>query len=275
MSLKVLTLTLAAAAYASPFVALSQGTNDDPLEPCQPQGASGLNPPSVGSSLSTLYTDVLGSVKDIHWKKRSNVVVREDGFGCRKSLDCVNVQNLNIPMCYDKFTTNFAFADGSYGSLTTGEYTAGSASANLFTGDYSNGSDKGNIYANAPQDKPNTSTLSIPPQFTGTGVGGAVPASELGSIIVYTTIIPGTTFTAPTTVPATTKVATVSGQVVSSTVDAKTITGATTIAPETLTVTEAAPSSSSTGGAGNNAIDNTRSAGMSIIGAVLYVLYAL
>lgn len=270
MSLKTFALALATVACASPFESLSKATSDDPCEPCQPQGATGTSPPAIGSDLSSLYIDVLQSVKDIHFQERS-VVPRAEGFCCRQSLDCVNVQNLNIAMCYDKFTTNFGFADGSYGSLTTGNYSSSGTVVNLFTGDYPGG----NIYTNEPQDKPNTETLSIPPQWTGTGVGGPIPASQLGSIVVYTTTIPGTTITAPTTVPESVMVETISGKTLSSTVAPVTYTGATTVAPQTRTVTETpAASSSSTGAAGTVTVDSTRSFGISFLSAVMYALYA-
>ncbi|KAF1939605.1 hypothetical protein EJ02DRAFT_254219 [Clathrospora elynae] len=275
MSLKFLSLALAAIASASPFESLSKASNDDPCEPCQPKGASGLTPPAVGTELSSLYTDVLGSVKDISAGKRS-VHARAEGFCCRQSLNCVNVQNLNIPMCYDRFTTNFAFADGSYGSLTTGDYHSGGSDVNLVSGNYTKDGASANIYASDPQAKPNTSTLSIPAQFTGTGVGAAIPATELGSIIVYTTTIPGTTYTAPTTVPQTVEVATVSGLQVSTTKAATTIEHATTIAPQTSVVTQTnTAAASSTGAAGQVAVDSTRSVGMSLLGSLMYALYVL
>ncbi|KAH7081850.1 hypothetical protein BKA63DRAFT_221196 [Paraphoma chrysanthemicola] len=276
MSLKFFALALAATAYASPLESPNKASNDDPCEPCQPNGATGLTPPAFGSALKSLYTDVLGSVKGISFNKRapSSLLVRDSGFCCRASLDCVNVQNLNIPMCYDKFTTNYAFADGSYGSLTTGEYTSGGNSANLLTGTYASNGQQGDIYSAAPGDKPNTSTLSIPPQYTGTGTGSAVPANQLGSIIVYTTVIPGTTYTGPTTVPGTVRVATVSGVPVSTSVPARTVTQATTIAEQTTVVTstqQAAASASSTGAAGR-VVGEAR---MGVLGALAYALYAL
>jgi hypothetical protein len=279
MSLKFLTLALATVAYASPLESPNKGSNDDPCEPCQPKGASGTTPPSIGPDLSSLYTDVLVSVKDIKFQKRSttSLAVRESGFCCRASLDCLNVQNLNIPMCYDKFTTNFAFADGSYGSLTTGEYSSGGNSANLISGDYKSGSQQGNIYAANAQDKPNTATLSIPPQYTGTGVGSAVPADQIGSIIVYTTTIPGQTFTAPTTLPQSVMVKTVSGVLVSTTVPATTITQATTLAEQTSVVTASkqADASPSTGAGSRVGVDETRSVGIGMLSALMYALYAL
>jgi hypothetical protein len=272
MSLKFITLALATLAYASPFESLNKATNDDPCNPCQPSGASGLTPPSVGS----LYTNVLGSVKDIKFQGRA-LTPRASGFCCRASLNCVNVQSLNIPMCYDKFTTNFAFADGSYGSLTTGEYNSGGNKANLITGEFTSGDQKGNIYSADPNAKPNTSTLSIPPQYTGTGVGSAVPANQLGSIIVYTTTIPGTTYSAPTTLPQTVLVKTVSGQAISTTVAPNTITQATTVAPQTtvVTSTQAAAASTSAAAGARVGVDEARSAGMGLLGALVYALYAL
>lgn len=274
MSLKYLTLALAATAAAapgSPFQALeAQASSDNPCEPCQPSGSTGGTVPAVGSGLSSLYIDVLNSVKDISFNKRGLTARAESGFCCVKSLNCVNVQSVNIAMCYDKFTTNYKLADGSFGSLTSGDYTSSDGtSVNLLSGDYSGG----NIYSAAPQDKPNTSTLSVPPQYTGTGVGAAIPASELGSVIVYTTTIPGTTFTAPTTVPGTIRAATVNGVEVSTSIAPQTITQATTVAPQTTVVTTQVPeSASSHGGAGAIGYDSSKSFGVSVLGALMYFL---
>ncbi|KAJ4356979.1 hypothetical protein N0V95_002851 [Ascochyta clinopodiicola] len=277
MSLKYFTLALAATAYAapgSPFQALeAQASSDNPCEPCQPSGATGTDPPAVGSDLSSLYVNVLNSVQGISFSKRGLTArAANSGFCCVASLNCVNVQSLNIPMCYDKFTTNFKFPDGSYGSLTTGDYNSKGQDINLLSGNFSGG----NIYSAAPQDKPNTSTLSVPAQYTGTGVGAAIPASELGSVIVYTTIIPGTTFTAPTTIPGTIRAATVNGVEVSTSVAPQTITQATTVAPQTTVITTQVPdataAASSKGAAGAVGVDSSKSFGVSIMGALMYFL---
>ncbi|KAL1597307.1 hypothetical protein SLS60_008891 [Paraconiothyrium brasiliense] len=176
MSLRIATLALFAGALATPFEKVAR----DSCNPCNPKGATGTNPPSLGPDLSSLYTDILASVEDIHFDTRSDSVeARDDGFCCAETLDCVNVQNLSIPMCYDKFTTNFAFSDRSYGSLTTGDYTQGGSEANLLTGEYSKDGSEGNIYSNDPSAKPNTATLSIPPQWTESGVGSAIPATAI------------------------------------------------------------------------------------------------
>ncbi|OAG03721.1 uncharacterized protein CC84DRAFT_1165908 [Paraphaeosphaeria sporulosa] len=183
MSLRLISLAFIASALATPLEKLAR----DACNACNPSGATGTNPPSIGTDLSSLYTDVLASVKDIHFRARSadSVEARDGGFCCAETLDCVNVQNLNIPMCYDKFTTNFAFADRSYGSLTTGNYTQGGSEANLFTGQYSKDGTEGNIYSEDPAAKPNTATLSIPPQWTEAGVGSAIPPTAIvGSVSV-------------------------------------------------------------------------------------------
>lgn len=253
MSLKFLAFQIAVA-YASSLESPSNA-NNDPCEPCQPLGATDLRPPIVGPRLNSLYVDVLNSVREIKIDKRTVQIRAEKGFCCRQSLDCVNVQSLNIPMCYDKFTTNYAFPDGSYGSLTTGDYTSGTATANLISGNYTNGSENGNIYAGDPSAKPNTSTLSIPPQYTNAGVGAAIPASELGSVGVYQTTISGTAV----------EMSTISSQ-------------ATTTASRTAVATQStvpSPSVTSTGAAAQVSTDSSRSAGMTILGAIMWAFLAL
>ena len=252
-------------------------TRDD-CNPCNPQGASGTSPPEFGPDLKSMYTELLSSVKDIKFERREvdSIGARDDGFCCRESLDCVNVQSLNIPMCYDKFTTNYAFPDGSFGSLTTGDYTKGGSQANLISGQYTKeGGESGNIYAEDPSAKPNTATLSIPPQYTATGEGSAIPASEIGSVIVVTTEIGGATVSVgPTTLPALTTLGT--------TIPPQTVTSPTTIAPVTRVLTTtlasaaqntaAASSSTSTDGAVTARTDFTGSFGMSLLTFLLYAV---
>lgn len=117
-----------------PFLALlilaTAGAN--PLEkaarqackPCNPQGATGTNPPSIGPEIDSLFLDVLQTVKDIRFDRRwvDSLVERQSVFCCAENLDCLNVLNLNIPMCYDKFTTHYAFP-GMYDlAKFSGEY---------------------------------------------------------------------------------------------------------------------------------------------------------
>lgn len=70
-------------------------------------------------------------------------------------------------------------ASGRYNYSTGGH-------VNLITGDYQmiDGS-QGNIYAGTSVDPPNTSTLQLPVPFTSTGIGSAIPATEVGSSASY------------------------------------------------------------------------------------------
>jgi hypothetical protein len=85
--------------------------------------------------------------------------------------------------------------------LTTGEYhETDGGKANLISGDFAKaGAESGNIYDLNPAAKPNTATLSIPPQWTGTGVGSAIPPTEIASVV---TNIPDTRSTVQTTAAA-------------------------------------------------------------------------
>jgi hypothetical protein len=248
-----LTSLLFATAYATPLDASQQ----ESCIPCAPQGATGSVPPAVGVRLDTLFLDVLESVKDIHFRKRwiDAITPREDGFCCRETLECINVQNLNIPMCYDKFTTNFAFQDGSWGSLTTGEYNAqGGAKVNLISGQYTVQGLDGNIYSEDPAAKPDTATLSIPPQWTETGVGSAIPASEIASVVPITS-----TAASALTTPATTPSA----------------TGLNTNGNNAPANTASPSSVASTGAAVQTVAESSMSLGMSIFTAIIYVFYSL
>ncbi|ORY04294.1 hypothetical protein BCR34DRAFT_491671 [Clohesyomyces aquaticus] len=287
MSLKVLSLALAATALASPLDTIAR--NSEACQPCNPSGATGTNPPGLGSEMQSMYVDILNSVKNIRFEKRdadSSALVpkrkRAASLCCQPTTNCVNVQGLNIPMCYDKFTTNVFFADGSSGTLSTGDYTQGSLSVNWLTGDYKKDSDSGNIYSDNSSAKPNTATLAIPPQYTGTGVGSAIPRTALGSIVttVITTTISGETFTAPTVISASTVFDTVSGKTTAvKTIPPKTISAPTVIPAVTSVVTSvqnvAATTASSKGAAGQITVNSSMSFGMSLFTAIMYGIYAL
>lgn len=201
----------------------------------------------------------------------------------------------------DKFTTNYFLPGGAQGQIVSGNYTSPDGSkANLLSGDYTlaNGA-SGNIYTSAPASKPNTATLSVPTQFTGSGVGGAIASNSLGQLITYTTTIPGTTKPA-TTITAQTVAQTITqsassgatagseSTVIMSTVAATTVP-ATTIPPQTSTVvTQVADSSSSLtspssssasstakGGAGVVTPGDTVIAGAAGFGFILFTLFGL
>lgn len=113
------------------------------------------------------------------------------------------------------------------------------------TGEYiKSGGEKGDIYSAKPEEKPNTATLSIPPQWTGTGVGSAIPPTEIASTV---TDAPAQTSTNPTKTPA--------GDGTDDTQQTE------------------APSASSTAAAGQHA--GVDSLGLSLFGAAIYALYAM
>lgn len=177
---------------------------------CAPPGATSSTVPKIGSTeFQSLLSNLVGS--SLPALKRATA----DGTAslcCLSSLSCLTLSNLAVPFCYDKFTTNYLLPDGSSGTVSSGAYSSSSGDqANLVTGDYTlAGGESGNIYAGNEAARPNTATLDLPPQFTGTGVGGAVPASSLGALVTltYTTTLPGSvveaTTVSPTTIPGST-----------------------------------------------------------------------
>ncbi|MCJ1284637.1 hypothetical protein MMC26_003972 [Xylographa opegraphella] len=231
---------------------------------CSPAGASSTTVPNLGPGLSTLYVDLLHSINGISAASRRsaseelNVLGRRSGslnFCCANGTDCLVLQGFAIPFCYDRFTTNFFLPDGSYGTIDSGSYTTSDGSnANLLTGQHTlpNGTTD-NIYgsANSPE-VPNTSTLTLPTPFTSSGVGSAIPASELGGLATYTVTVPASTVQ-PTTLPPEIISPVVLGSttIPTATTDPATTIPGTTIPPTTFTVTtHVAATASSTGGAG-------------------------
>ncbi|KAF2012130.1 hypothetical protein BU24DRAFT_412658 [Aaosphaeria arxii CBS 175.79] len=198
MALRFLSLFLSATTYAATHAIAREA-----CKPCNPQGATNSSAPVVGPAMMSLYVDVLASVKDIHFKRRwtDNAIAPDEGFCCRESLDCVKVNNLNMPICYDKYTTHFAFIDDSWGSLTTGDYNGiDGSTANLLTGAYSRvGGESGDIYAVNPAAKPNTATMSIPPQWTAAGIGSAIPPTDMAKSV---SDVPVTTAATATAAPS-------------------------------------------------------------------------
>jgi len=215
-----------------------------------------MTSPNVGPDMSSLYVDLLSSVAGIHFSKRElgtidEAIIEKRGspsMCCAQGTSCLNLQGFNVPMCYDKFTTDYILADGSYGTITNGEYSGADGSkVNLLTGNFtiSNGQN-GNIYSNNESAKPNTATLSIPPQWTATGVGSAIPITELASVAV----VSGKT-TPISTIPA------------------------TTVPASTITSQGAAAASPTKKGAAVGFLESRSPVGISLLSAILYGVYAL
>ncbi|KAF3482602.1 uncharacterized protein GIQ15_05361 [Arthroderma uncinatum] len=218
-------------------------------EPCAAKGAGSGSPPGIGPEMLDFYADVVNSANGPGSGKRSlnerhGLVARDDDQSklcCMEpstGIKCLLLKGVKISFCWDRFTTNYYFADGSYGSVTTGEYhLANGDSVNLIKGNYtrSNG-ETGNLYADG-KPSPNLSTLPIPTQFTSKGVGTAIPGSELGAPATVT-VIEGTTRDA-STIPATTIAASTNSGVVvvPGTTVQETVVPGTTAGPATVTAT--------------------------------------
>ena len=215
---------------------------------CAPPGATSSTVPKIGSSeFQTLLSNLVGS--SLPPFKRDTA----DGTAslcCLTSLSCLTLSNLAVPFCYDKFTTNYLLPDGSSGTVSSGAYTSSSGDeANLLTGDYTlAGGESGNIYAGNEAARPNTATLDLPPQFTGTGVGGAVPASSLGALVTltYTTTLPGSVVEATTVSPTTIPGSTLSSLVTISTTISTQVGDTATVTTSLITTTEISTAEPST-----------------------------
>ncbi|EXJ82996.1 hypothetical protein A1O3_06813 [Capronia epimyces CBS 606.96] len=168
---------------------------------CSPKGSSVRDVPVLGPGLARLYVSLLQTVDTSPSRPRTKenrgggavAHERRDATGtlcCAQNTQCLLVLSYNLPVCWDRFTTNYYLPDGSYGSITSGNYTTPAGDhANLITGNYQLVSGQtGNIYQQDPGEEPNTSTLLMPTQFTSSGVGSAIPASQVGGPATYTSL---------------------------------------------------------------------------------------
>ncbi|KAG4411517.1 hypothetical protein IFR04_015340 [Cadophora malorum] len=184
---------------------------------CSPPGATSTNTPTTGTlDFQHLFTNIIQSY--LPSNKRSNDASSSSPellsasasapafLCCNALLSCLLMSTTNIPFCYDRFTTNYFLPDGSYGTVVGGAYTSRNGDvANLETGEYTLiDGQRGNIYPSEVE-KPDIATLPIPSQFTGPGIGSAVPASSLGReiTVTYTTTLSGTTRLGTTLEPET------------------------------------------------------------------------
>ncbi|KAM3065409.1 hypothetical protein ACMFMG_011469 [Clarireedia jacksonii] len=248
---------LASLAAASPLSLSTRSECQTGYTLCSPSGVTSSNTPEIGDSDFThLYQDiVLSNLPTFTSRKRSSNNHNElpstllesrasASLCCISSLACLTMHNLNIPFCYDKFTTNYFLPDNSYGTIVGGSYTSSSgAHANLESGNFTKADGTtGNIYSADPAAAPNTATLPIPSQYTASGVGSAIPASALGGVTVtYTTTYMASTVPA-TTIPGTT----VSGSVSTFTTEEATSSGGVT-STNTSTGTTTLPGTTSEG----------------------------
>ncbi|OJD18182.1 hypothetical protein AJ78_01795 [Emergomyces pasteurianus Ep9510] len=253
-------------------------------EMCIAEGAVSAVPPDIGPTMRKLFVSVVESVDVTNpWKreiaKRVNAMPRAESpaLCCKSGMQCRLLKNYQTSFCWDRFTTNFYFVDGSYGSILTGIYNTSSGDiVDLISGKYirSNG-ETGNIYAGDQASKPNTNTMVLPPAWTSKGVGTAIPGSELGDGATYTTTISGIVKD-PVTIPRSTiPPTTVSGSVIpGTTIPATTIPG-TTVPPTTLTMSgssaNATKSPSKAAGQKRAIIPSTEGVGWSIVMFVMFL----
>ncbi|MCJ1227957.1 hypothetical protein MMC12_004616 [Toensbergia leucococca] len=283
-------LSLAFASADSPSRLVPRQSCSDNYSKCSPSGATTTVAPPVGPALSSMYVDLLDSINPAKTRKRDarhgldvlDIRSSSADVCCADGTQCLLLDNLNLPFCYDNYTTNYFLPDGSSGNIVAGSYTSNDSTANLLSGDYTlaNGT-AGNIYgSDSSPSKPNTATLTLPTVYTSAGVGSAIPLSALGEIATFTTTIPGTTVQ-PTTVPAqtiSTSVVSSGSTVVSEITEAATTVPGTTVAAKTSVITTkvAAASTASTKAANVGApMDAAPVAGIAGLGFLLFAIFAL
>ncbi|KAI4140133.1 MAG: hypothetical protein LQ341_003949 [Variospora aurantia] len=191
---------------------------------------------------------------------------------------CLLLDGLNLPFCYDNYTTNYFLPGGTTGQIVSGNYNGTDGQANLISGDYTRFDDgtTGNIYGSADSpDRPNTSTLPIPTQYTAAGSDSAIAASALGQVATVTTTIPGTTVEPFTVAPETlAPVVTDTGTIeLGTTRSGSTIPGST-VAPRTSTYTTTAASAPTAEGEAA-AIVPAMGAGAAGFGFLLFAILGL
>ena len=260
---------------------------------CAPAGARATALPPVGTALAGLYPALLDAVKDIHAppsppskrdtskrstphkrstntrtsRRRTRLAARDaPSICCAAGSACLLLAApFGVPLCYDRFTTNFLLPDGGCGALDDGgTYRAADGSvAFLANGSFAAAPAKstGNLYGDVAE-APDAATLPpAPTPYTGTGVGSAIPVTALGGRATYTT----TVLVPVTTVPP----STVGGSVVEG----------TTKSAATAVVTTAVAGAGSGGFGANWAarvpVPASAGAVAGLVGVVLVVMAAL
>lgn len=83
---------------------------------CAPVGATSETTPQIGSpAFQTLFVDIVLSSLPSSSKRSSSSSSLSASLCCRSLLSCLLMVDLEIPFCYDKFTTDYYLPDGSYG----------------------------------------------------------------------------------------------------------------------------------------------------------------
>ncbi|KAL8941425.1 MAG: hypothetical protein Q9211_001834 [Gyalolechia sp. 1 TL-2023] len=264
----------------------------DNYSKCNPKGvSSSAEAPTVGTELAPLYNNLLTSVNGATKSRRAFVEARDE-FGlllearastnlcCADGTLCLLLQGLNLPFCYDNYTTNYFLPGGATGQIVSGDFSSAGGQANLISGDYTlTGGTTGNVYGSEDSpERPNTSTLPIPPQYTASGPGTVIAATALGQVITVTSTLPGTTIepstVEPTTVgPSTVNVSGTTTVLPGSTIPGSTVPG-TTVAARTSTYTTTAAAGTSTA-KGAAPPKNPAMSGAAGLGFLLFAVFGL
>ncbi|KAI9848328.1 MAG: hypothetical protein M1837_000592 [Sclerophora amabilis] len=139
--------------------------------PCHPEGAKSIETPDIEDHPAVVFTNLMESVctKDPVQSKK----VSQDpklALCCHSGSECRLLSKYNVPFCFDRSTTEFAFADGSTGYLKSGQYTdVFGDSINLITGDYKLvEGDSGNVFKDdETKDTPVKTPVSFDPRCGG------------------------------------------------------------------------------------------------------------
>ncbi len=242
LSILLVSMCVSQATKASKDIESRDGCPSDYVV-CAPPGSMTTQVPRIGdSAMQNLFVDLVeSSLPDGNKAALRSVhdVPEIASLCCISSLTCLTLSYLLIPFCYDRYTTDYFLPDGSYGTVVGGTYeTSSGDTANLLSGDYilKDGT-RGNIYANNEAARPNTATLHLPAQFTGRGVGSAIPPSALGAVITvtYTTVLPGTTILPSTIVASTRSAQVVGGSLQPGTTQTSTLAGSILVSVEMAT----------------------------------------
>lgn len=83
---------------------------------CAPRGATSERSPQIGSpAFERLFVDIVFS--SLPPSSERSLVASSTSLCCHSTMSCLLMSNLEIPFCYDPFTTDYYLPDGSYGTV--------------------------------------------------------------------------------------------------------------------------------------------------------------
>lgn len=83
---------------------------------CAPHGATSERPPQIGTpAFESLFVDIVFS--SLQASSKRSPVASSASLCCHSTMLCLLMSNLEIPFCYDPFTTDYYLPDRSYGTV--------------------------------------------------------------------------------------------------------------------------------------------------------------